>query len=184
MACLNARLLVHLLPTWKLTPMMSKPSFAACSNSLPAVSSLAPNFRLSWKIDDESSTTMRSNSLECDSKHFNEWIFRLTFLKYIYIEVIVPFELTHFVQHVMYVISCPHATWLKADRYSHLKADGLWCHMCGSTCTYLYPVFMVSSHLHTSLCWTPLCSSHFAIVGVVTNSSSKFHLEFSLNDLT
>lgn len=83
----------------------------------------------------------------------------------------------------MYVISCPHATWLKADRYSHLKANGLWCHMWGSTCTYLYPVFTVSSHLHTSLCWIPLCSSHFAIVGVVTNSSSKFHLEFSLNDI-
>lgn len=73
MACLNVKLSVHPLPTWKLTPMTSKPSSSARSSSFSTVSSLAPNFELSLSSDLESSTAMRSTSLESDSKdlHFS-----------------------------------------------------------------------------------------------------------------
>lgn len=70
-ACRNVRLELQLLPAWKLTPMTSKPSSAARPSSSPTASSLAPNFGLSLKVDSESSTAMRSTSLECYSKESN-----------------------------------------------------------------------------------------------------------------
>lgn len=63
MPCLNGKLPVHPLPTWKLTPMTSKPSSPASFSSLPTDPSLAPNFELSFTSDLESSTAMRRTSL-------------------------------------------------------------------------------------------------------------------------
>lgn len=60
---------VQLLPTWKLTPMMSRPSSFARSRSSLLLFSVAPNFTLSLHTALESSVAIRSTSLHRYTNH-------------------------------------------------------------------------------------------------------------------